>query len=84
MIISCCCAPRPTRGRRESNHAYKRVVTTLREWGIEVDEVFFLGGIEKRLSRLLGSVRFLFAVARASWTEATVPLPTMLSGQCVT
>jgi 5'-nucleotidase len=27
--------------------AHKRVVTTLREWGIEVDEVFFLGGIEK-------------------------------------
>jgi len=31
--------------------AHKRVVTTLREWGIEVDEVFFLGGIEK--SRVL-------------------------------
>jgi 5'-nucleotidase len=28
--------------------AHKRVVTTLRVWGIEVDEVFFLGGIEKR------------------------------------
>lgn len=28
--------------------AHKRVVTTLRQWGIEVDEVFFLGGIEKR------------------------------------
>jgi 5'-nucleotidase len=27
--------------------AHKRVVTTLREWGIEVDEVFFLGGISK-------------------------------------
>jgi 5'-nucleotidase len=27
--------------------AHERVVTTLREWGIEVDEVFFLGGIEK-------------------------------------
>ncbi len=27
--------------------AHKRVVTTLRDWGIEVDEVFFLGGIEK-------------------------------------
>jgi 5'-nucleotidase len=31
--------------------AHKRVVTTLREWGIEVDEVFFLGGIDK--SRVL-------------------------------
>ncbi len=28
--------------------AHKRVVTTLRQWGIEVDESFFLGGIEKR------------------------------------
>jgi len=27
--------------------AHERVVTTLRDWGIEVDEVFFLGGIEK-------------------------------------
>jgi 5'-nucleotidase len=27
--------------------AHKRVVSTLRKWGIEVDEVFFLGGIAK-------------------------------------
>jgi len=27
--------------------AHERVVTSLRKWGIEVDEVFFLGGIEK-------------------------------------
>lgn len=27
--------------------AHERVVTTLRLWGIEVDEVFFLGGIDK-------------------------------------
>lgn len=34
--------------------AHKRVVTTLRNWGIEVDEVFFLGGIEKgRVLKLL-------------------------------
>lgn len=31
--------------------AHTRVVTTLREWGIEVDEVLFLGGIDK--SRVL-------------------------------
>lgn len=31
--------------------AHKRVVATLRSWGIEVDEVFFLGGIAK--SRIL-------------------------------
>jgi 5'-nucleotidase len=28
--------------------AHKRVVSTLRSWGIEVDEVFFLGGIAKK------------------------------------
>lgn len=27
--------------------AHERVVTTLKDWGIDVDEVFFLGGIEK-------------------------------------
>ncbi len=27
--------------------AHRRLVTTLRKWGIDVDEVFFLGGIEK-------------------------------------
>lgn len=27
--------------------AHKRVITTLREWGIQVDEAFFLGGVEK-------------------------------------
>jgi 5'-nucleotidase len=35
--------------------AHKRVVTTLREWGIEVDETFFLGGIDK--SRILQEFR---------------------------
>src|SRR5690554_4252654 len=28
--------------------AHERVITTLRRWGIQVDEAFFLGGIEKR------------------------------------
>jgi 5'-nucleotidase len=28
--------------------AHERVVTSLREWGIQVDEAFFLGGIDKR------------------------------------
>lgn len=31
--------------------AHERVVMSLRQWGIQVDEVFFLGGIEK--SRIL-------------------------------
>ena len=28
--------------------AHERVITTLKEWGIEVDEAFFMGGIEKK------------------------------------
>jgi 5'-nucleotidase len=27
--------------------AHKRVITTLRKWGIEIDETFFLGGMDK-------------------------------------
>lgn len=27
--------------------AHKRVITTLRDWGIQVDEAFFLGGVDK-------------------------------------
>lgn len=35
--------------------AHKRLITTLRGWGIDVDEVFFLGGIEK--GRILRELR---------------------------
>lgn len=35
--------------------AHKRVITTLRYWGIQVDEAFFLGGVEK--SRVLKEFR---------------------------
>jgi 5'-nucleotidase len=35
--------------------AHKRLVTTLRQWGIQVDEVFFLGGIDK--SRILSQFK---------------------------
>lgn len=28
--------------------AHKRIILTLREWGVKVDEIFFLGGVEKR------------------------------------
>jgi 5'-nucleotidase len=35
--------------------AHERVVTTLREWGIQVDESFFLGGISK--ARILAEFR---------------------------
>jgi len=36
-ILTARCAP-----------AHKRVVSTLRRWGITVDEVFFLGGVQKK------------------------------------
>lgn len=35
--------------------AHKRVVNTLREWGVRLDETFFLGGIEK--ARVLAALR---------------------------
>lgn len=35
--------------------AHERVVTTLRDWGIRIDEVFFLGGVAK--SRILNVFR---------------------------
>lgn len=35
--------------------AHKRVVTTLRAWGIEIDETFFLGGMDK--NRILSEFR---------------------------
>jgi 5'-nucleotidase len=31
-----------------NNPAHKRVILTLREWGVKVDEAFFLGGVEKK------------------------------------
>ena len=38
-------AQQPSRTR--SAPAHERVVTTLRDWDIRVDETFFLGGIDK-------------------------------------
>lgn len=35
--------------------AHERVVTTLKDWNIDVDQVFFLGGIEK--SRILNILK---------------------------
>lgn len=35
--------------------AHERVITSLKEWGVEVDEAFFLGGIDK--SRILGIIK---------------------------
>ncbi|MDF2537369.1 MAG: 5-nucleotidase [Herbinix sp.] len=31
-----------------NNPAHKRVILTLRQWGVMVDEAFFLGGVEKK------------------------------------
>jgi 5'-nucleotidase len=31
-----------------NNPAHKRVILTLRQWGVHIDEAFFLGGIEKK------------------------------------
>lgn len=50
--------------------AHERVVTTLREWGIEIDEVFFLGGIDK--SRILKEFRpHIFFEDQLSHLEGT-------------
>ena len=35
--------------------AHERVVTTLKNWGVSVDEAFFLGGMEK--SRILNVLK---------------------------
>ena len=31
-----------------NNPAHKRVILTLRQWGVDIDEAFFLGGVEKK------------------------------------
>lgn len=31
-----------------NNPAHKRVILTLRQWGVKIDEAFFLGGVEKK------------------------------------
>lgn len=31
-----------------NNPAHKRVILTLRQWGVHIDEAFFLGGVEKK------------------------------------
>jgi 5'-nucleotidase len=50
--------------------AHERVVTSLRKWGIQVDEVFFLGGIDK--SRILEVFRpHIFFDDQMSHIEST-------------
>lgn len=55
--------------------AHKRVVTTLRAWEIEVDEVFFLGGMDKRriLNVLKPHIFFDDQMAHAGPAAGSVP-----------
>jgi len=55
--------------------AHKRVVTTLRAWDIEVDETFFLGGMDKRriLDVLKPHIFFDDQLAHAAPASGMVP-----------
>lgn len=55
--------------------AHKRMVATLRAWGIEVDETFFLGGMDKRriLSEFKPHLFFDDQMTHAGPASGTVP-----------
>ena len=54
--------------------AHKRVVATLRSWGIEVDEVFFLGGIAK--NRVLKEFKpHIFSTIKSNTSQALLGQP---------
>lgn len=55
--------------------AHERVITTMRDWGVNVNEAFFLGGIEKR--RVLDVIRphLFFDDQRHHLTPAAAGLP---------
>ncbi|MCG8510560.1 MAG: 5'-nucleotidase, partial [Rhodospirillales bacterium] len=53
--------------------AHFRVVKTLREWGIEIDEIFFLGGIAKR--EVLAEYRpHIFFDDQETWTSTSADI----------
>ena len=53
--------------------AHERVINTLRSWGIFIDEIFFLGGIEKR--RILEVFKpHLFFDDQAAHLESALPM----------
>lgn len=54
---------------------HKRVVTTLRSWGIEIDETFFLGGMDKNriLSKFKPHLFFDDQMIHAGGAAGTVP-----------
>lgn len=55
--------------------AHKRVVTSLRAWGIDVDEAFFLGGMDKRrvLDEFRPHIFFDDQLVHAGGAAGTVP-----------
>ncbi len=54
--------------------AHERVVTTLKEWNIDVDQVFFLGGIEK--ARILNTLKpHIFFDDQMTHLEHLVDIP---------
>ena len=54
--------------------AHERVVTTLKEWNIDVDQVFFLGGIEK--ARILNILKpHIFFDDQMTHLEHLVDIP---------
>lgn len=62
--------------------AHERVVTSLRDWGIQVDEAFFLGGIEKAkvLEVFKPHIFFDDQVSHIEGTARIAPPLTCLSG----
>ncbi len=55
--------------------AHKRVITTLRKWGVEPDEAFFLGGIEKKrvLEQLRPHIFFDDQLTHLELKESNIP-----------
>jgi len=57
--------------------SHERVVTTLREWGIQVDETFFLGGMEKRRILKIFAPHIFFDDQRVHLDATTELLPSV-------
>ena len=52
----------------------KRVIKTLREWGVRIDESLFLGGMSKNIFlNLLMQISFLMIKKNISWTLLKQP-----------
>lgn len=55
--------------------AHERVVTTLRDWGVNANEAFFLGGIEKRQVLSVLKPHIFFDDQQSHLTPAAADLP---------